>query len=177
MLRVLLILAGLTSPVAAESGRPTNTVSAGAFFPLFLMYEAPGLQLSLARAWPLGREPSFVASVDTGVVRATGSTRFTGSLNAGIRIAPVRPFFVQLGGGVTSFVERISIVFPERMVSTTAVGSALTVDLVIGFRIQRWELALEWDHRVVSTDPPRVQTGEETLPHLGNFMVWIGRQL
>jgi hypothetical protein len=128
----------------------------------------------------MSERTQVVASADTGMLLASGARRYLGSLGVGVRVSPWRrgPLWVQLGLGTTGYVERIGVVLPERMVSATDVGAVLTGDLAVGVRIvQRWEVAVGYDHIVWPLPYYKVYAGSESLPFRGAGMVWIGRQL
>lgn len=182
----------LVSPAAAQpevdaahvasspDGRrsPSITVGAGAVLTLFLPYEFPGPWLSASVAWPIREHLELVASADTGVIVAAGSTRFLGGLGGGVRVSPWWRIWGQLGLGMTGYVERIGLVLPDREVRATDVGVALTGDVSIGFRVtRRWEIVVGYDHQLLWTGPEKMEIGTETLPHIGTGMLSIGRQL
>ncbi len=159
--------------------RPTYAIGVGAQVSLFLVYELPGPWLTAAARWPIARRLELVAGADAGLLYATGSTRFTGSLGGAGRLTPAPrvPIWLQLGLGVSGFTERMSVVFPDRAVRTTDVGAALTGDVAIGVRVRRWQLALAWKHQLVSTEPEEAEIGTETLRHRGTLGIAIGRDL
>lgn len=157
---------------------PSITVSAGAVLPLFLPYEFPGPWMEASLAWPLRDRLQLAMNAGTGALVATGSTRILGSLGGGVRYSPWWRIWGQLGVGATGYVERIGVVLPERDVRATDHGVALTGDLAIGVRVTpRWEIALRYDHQLLSTGTEMTQPGNESLPYTGTGMLSIGRKL
>jgi hypothetical protein len=181
---VSLVLVVTASPAAAESTRPTVTVNAGAMLPVFLLYESPGPWVGASVVWARDEHVQLVASSDVGLLAVSGSTRIPLSVGCGARFTAHRrvPLWVQLGVGLTGYVERIGVALPERTLRETDRGAALTADLAIGLRItRRWELAVGYDHQLLSSEPstiaPRVRQPHETLPFLGTATVSVGSRL
>jgi hypothetical protein len=183
-LLVAVVLGILVSPAAAESARPEVTVNAGAVLPVFLLYESPGPWVAASVVWAKDEHVQLVANADVGVLAVSGATRIPMSIGAGARVTAHRyvPVWVQLGVGLTVYVERIGVALPERTLRETDRGAALTADLAIGLRVtRRWEVVVGYDHQLVSSElsaiAPRVRQPHETLPFLGTAMISVGRQL
>lgn len=180
--------AAAQSEPTAERGRsarsswrsPAITVSAGAVFPLFLLFEVPGPMVQVSLAWPLRSHLDLVASAETGFVLKSGVIRFPGSIGGGVRATISRrvPVWAQLGLGVTGYVERIGVMLPARDLHAYDTGAMVTSDLAIGVTAARWQLAIAY-HRNLAVSGPQdeVYHGEEGQRFDGTMMVTIGRRL
>jgi hypothetical protein len=184
VLFLIVILMAMPRVAESDAGPPSVTVNAGAVLPMFLLYEKPGPWVGTSLAWSMRDRVELVASADTGVLVAIGATRFLVSLALGARISPSRcvPLWVQLGVGVTGFVERIGVVLPERTLRAIDRGIALTGDLAIGVRVTpRWEIVVAYDQQLVSSEPGGFArpggSSHETIPFIATATVSIGRQL
>lgn len=182
------LVLGLAAPAAADDdegrgplariGSPDVTVQAGAVLPLLLLYEFPGPFAGVSVEWRTRWPAWLVAGADVGVVHADGSRRYLGSLGAGVRLRPRRNGpWVQLGLGVTGFVERVGLVLPDRVVRATDTGAILTGDVALGVRVMRWELAVSYDHVLAPKPFYETYMGSEALPLVGAAMAWFGREL
>ena len=168
------------TPTAAHATCPRITVRAGAVLPMFLPYEFPGPLVAVSAAWPLRDHLQVVATVDTGVLAAAGTTRIMTGLGVGVRATAPRPvpLWAQLGVGVTGYVERIGVELPAREVTATDLGAALTLDAAIGIRFPwRWELVIAYDQQLVTSEPGDILPERETLTYVGTASVTIGREL
>lgn len=163
-----------------EDRAPTITISAGAVYPFFLLFEVPGPLVQGWLAWPVHEHVDLVATVDTGFVIKSGVTRFLGALGGGVRLVASRrvPVWAQVGLGATGYVERIGIMLPARDVRAVDHGAMLTSDFAIGVSVASWQFAISY-HRNLAISGPQdaLYHGEEGQRFDGTAMVSIGRQL
>ncbi|WP_158513106.1 hypothetical protein [Myxococcus hansupus] len=149
---------------------------------MFLIYEIPGPLVGVTVGWQLGRHFQLVAQGEVGAVFFDGAQRYLTKVGGGIRASPwpnspVSPW-LQLGGGATGHVERVSLVLPQRTVSATDFGAELTADIAIGVRIShRLDVGVGWDHIVLPASFYKVYTGSESLPNRGYATAWLGVKL
>jgi hypothetical protein len=171
-------------PGPSESGKdaPEVTLRAGVVFPMFLIYEIPGPLAGVTVGWRPGRHLQLVARGEAGALFFDGAQRYLAKVGAGVRAspwpnAPVSPW-LQLGLGATGHVEHVSMVLPERKVSTTDFGVEVTADVAIGVRIlRRFEFGVGWDHILLPTSYYQVYTGSESVPNRGYASAWLGVKL
>lgn len=183
---LVLALSGAARAEGMAPGRtawrhPEITVRAGAVFPMFLIYEVPGPLAGVDLRWRVVPHLEVVASAEVGAMFADGARRYLASLGAGVRAAPWRQGpWLQLGLGTAGFVERIGLVLPERMISSTDTGLELTAELGLGARVRQWELAISYD-RILRRSPYYRRYdgvgGDEAQPFDGIAMVTLGRAL
>lgn len=155
------------------------TVGLGVALPMFVTYEYPGPLASVSVGWKINAHAQLVAGTNVGMLHADGSRRYHGKLGVGVRASPWAhgPLWGRLGLGLNGYVERIGIVLPERMVTSTDFGAQLTADAMIGVDVRGWELAIGFDFIVVPTHYYSHYQGDESLPNRGMAVAWIGRQL
>jgi hypothetical protein len=157
----------------------TITVGLGAALPMFVTYEYPGPLAGVALGWDINAHAQLVASTNVGVLHADGSRRYHGKLGVAVRGIPWTrgPLWGQLGLGLNGYVERVGVVLPERMVTSTDFAGQLTADGAIGVTVHGWELAVGFDLIFVPTHYYSQYEGDESLPNRGMAVAWIGRQL
>jgi len=152
------------------------TVTAGALFPSFLIYENPAPWAGAEVGWRTGTHTQVVANAGMSVIWANGSQRYLGPLGVSLRVFPwknVGPW-AQLGLGAIPYVESISVILPERIASATDFGSTMTAKLQIGVRILGFDLGLGSDFNLLPSPFYKKYTGTETLAWDNTFMVWVG---
>ncbi|MDI1432687.1 hypothetical protein [Polyangium sorediatum] len=159
---------------------PENvTVTAGALFPTFLIYENPGPWVGAEVGWRTSAHTQVVANAGMSVIWTQGSQRYLGPLGVSLRVFPwenVGPW-AQVGLGAIPYVEQMSVLLPQRIASATDVGATLTAKVQIGARFWGFDLGLGVDFNLLPSPFYEKYTGIETLPWDNTFMVWLGRQV
>jgi len=182
---LILALTSSAEARADDRGRlealgPDNvTVTAGALFPTFLIYENPAPWVGAEVGWRTSTHTQVVANAGMSVIWTQGSQRYLTPLGVSLRVFPweqVGPW-AQVGLGTIPYVEQVSVVLPERIASTTDVGATMTAKLQIGVRAWGFDLGLGLDLNLLPSPFYKKYTGAETLPWDDTVMVWIGRQV
>lgn len=165
---------------ALEVLRPTDLrVTAGTFFPGFLIYESPGPMAGVEVGWRTGTNTSLVANLGGGATWITGSTRVFAPVGLTLRVHPWQrgPLWIQAGIGSMPYLETVSLTLPERTASATYLGATLTTKLALGVRVAGWEFGVGSDANLLPSPFYTTYTGDESVPWNNTFIVWIGRQL
>lgn len=152
------------------------TVTAGALFPSFLIYENIVPWAGAEVAWRAGAQMKWVANAGMSMVWVDGSQRFLHPIGMSWRVFPwerIGPW-IQLGVGAIPYIERISVALPERIATTTDVGATVTAKLQFGLRIVNFEIGVGADFNLLPTPFYSKYSGTETLPWDDTLMVWIG---
>lgn len=150
----------------------------GTLIPGFLIYEYPGAWVGVEVGWRTSTHTHLVVNAGISAIWAEGTTRYFSPLGVSLRIFPwEQGLWFQFGLGTMPFVEHISVVLPERTVSTTDFGATLAAKLQIGFSFAEWHVGVGSDFNLLPLDFYEKYDGSETLPWDNTFMLWVGRQV
>lgn len=155
------------------------TVTGGALFPSFLIYESASPWVGAEVGWQTGPHSRVVANLGLGAAWVQGSTRVFAPVGLSVQYFPWQkgPLFFQFGLGAMPYFEHIGLVMPERPISTSTFGATLTSKFGVGVRIADWEVMVGSDRNVLPMDFYTQFTGTETLTWDDTLMVWVGRNI
>jgi hypothetical protein len=166
----LCVLGALARPArAAPAAAPEVALHAGAYAPIFFVYERPGVALSGDAAWPIAGALAADVSATLAALTAPGLRRGAAVVTGGVRYRASDRLWLRLGVGAAGYRERIGIDLASRAASATDWGAALVASTALGVELgRRWQLQARFDTNLMAT---------RGMDYVGTAMVLAGRQL
>lgn len=159
-----------STPALGGTATPREvSVQAGAYAPIFFIYETPGFVMSADFAWRMTPEVSVDAATTAGLLAAPGLRRSSAVVTAGLRYHVIPALWLRLGAGAAGYREHIALALTDRAVRAVDHGGALVVTTGFGVHLgQRWRLDARFDTNVVAS---------RGMDFLGTATLLVGRQL
>lgn len=144
-------------------------VQAGAYAPIFFIYETPGFAMSADLAWRMTSAVSIDVATTAGLLAAPGLRRQSGAVTTGLRYHLTPALWLRLGAGAAGYREQIALALADRSVRAVDHGGALLVTTGFGVHLgQRWRLDARFDTNLVAS---------RGMDFAGTATLLVGRRL
>jgi hypothetical protein len=142
-----------STPALGGTSPPTEVaLQAGAYVPIFFVYETPGFAMSADLARRLTSELSVDLTSTVGLLAAPGLRRGSGAITAGLRYHLLPRLWLRMGVGAAGYREHIAVASPERSLGAVDHGGALVLDTSLGIHLgQRWRLNARFETNLVAS--------------------------
>jgi hypothetical protein len=159
----------MATPVTdGNVSRRQVSIHAGAYAPLFFIYETPGFAMSADVAWRIGDDISTDVTATASAIAASGLRRYAGVVTAGGRYHVSPAVWLRVGMGVAGYRERIAVNLANRSVRAIDYGAALVISTGVGVDLGRWHGEARFDPNVVNG---------RGMDFVGTALLLLGRKL
>ena len=166
----VLLFSLIASSPALGGTKPSTEVAvqAGAYAPLFFIYEIPGLAVSADLARPLSSALSVDIAGTVGLLTAPGLRRGSVVTTAGLRYHLLPQLWLRLGAGAAGYREHIAVGLAERSVGAVDHGGAMVIDTSVGIQLgEHWRLNPRFETNLLAS---------RGMDFAGTATILIGRQ-
>lgn len=159
-----------STPALGGAPPPSEVaVQAGAYAPIFFVYETPGFALSGDLAWRMTSKVSVDVTTTASLLAAPGLRRHSGAVSAGLRYHVSPALWLRLGAGPAVYREHIALALAARSVRAVDHGGALVVTTGLGIHLgQRWRVDARFDTNLVAS---------RGMDFIGTATLLVGRLL
>jgi hypothetical protein len=159
----------MAMPVSAAAAPREVSVQAGAYAPIFFVYEIPGVAMSADIAWQIAPAVFTDVTATVGALAAAGLRRGSGGVTAGVRYYAIPALWLRLGLGATGYREDIAVDLANRSVRAVDYGAAFVLSSSLGVELgRRWYLDARFDTNLAAS---------RGMDFVGTAMLMVGRRL